>query len=71
MIVRKMEGPHYHKKNRTALPGKGFEGSSNREKSFDQYMLEAFRGEMVQDGERFSSKLSGLAKDNLIRLSQI
>ena len=65
-----MEGPIYYKKNRTALAGKGAK-SANREKSFDQYLLEAFNGEVVQNGKDFSSSLSKLTRDNLIRLSDM
>ena len=68
MIVKKMEGPIYYKKNREALAGKGVK-SANKEKSFDQYLLEAFNGEMVQDGNKFSSTLSNMTRENLIRLS--
>ena len=46
-------------------------GAVYREKSFDQVLLEAFDGEVVQRGERFSSSVSQLQKENLIRLSQL
>ena len=72
MIVKQMESPIYHRRKRESLPGKGMEsGAVNREKSFDQFLLEAFDGEVVQRGERFSSSVSQLQKENLIRLSQL
>ena len=73
MIVRKMESPLYQKKRREPLTGKGVEvpSAANSEKSFDQYLLEAFDGEVVRDGKDFSGNLSDLTRDNLIRLSQL
>jgi len=70
MIVKKMEGPIYYKKNRAALTGKGA-SSANNEKSFDQYLLEAFEGNVVQNGDTFSPKISKLTQENLIRLSKM
>ena len=71
MVVKKLENPIYYRRNRQALPGKGVEISGrNHEKTFDQYLLEAFDGEVVQNGGRFSKNISPMAKDNLIRLSQ-
>lgn len=72
MIVKKMESPVYHKRNRDSLPGKGMEiRPGNAEKSFDQYLLEAFNGEVVRDGSKYSNGLSTMTKENLIRLSSL
>ncbi|MCB1309173.1 MAG: hypothetical protein KDK30_13365 [Leptospiraceae bacterium] len=72
MIVRKMDNPVFHRRKREGLPGRGMEDRAvNREKSFDQYLLEAFDGEVVRDGKDFSGNLSDLTRDNLIRLSQL
>lgn len=72
MIVKKMENPVYHRRRRTSLPGRGVaEQPVNHEKSFDQYLLEAFQGEVVQKGNQFSNKVSSLTKENLLRLNRI
>jgi hypothetical protein len=71
MIVKQAESPIYHRRKRTSLPGKGMEsGAVNREKSFDQYLIEAFDGEVVKEGNHFGD-VSALTRDNLIRLSRI
>lgn len=70
MIVKEMENPVYHRRKRSSLPGKGGEArAGNREKSFDQYLLEAFQGEVVRSGDQFDSSVSRLTRENLIRLS--
>lgn len=72
MIVRKMENPVFHKRKRTSLPGRDIEDQAiNQEKGFDQHLLEAFSGEVVQKGNLFSTKVTPLTRDNLIRLGQI
>ncbi|MCB1169428.1 MAG: hypothetical protein KDK25_03795 [Leptospiraceae bacterium] len=73
MIVRKMESPLYQKKRREPLTGKGVEvpSAANSEKSFDQYLLEAFEGEVVRQDSQFKADLSELQRENIIRLSQM
>ena len=73
MIVRKLETPLYQKRKREPLAGQGVENAAaaNAEKSFDQYLLEAFQGEVVRKDDSFQGKLSDLQRDNIIRLSQI
>ncbi|MCB1140581.1 MAG: hypothetical protein KDK23_17615 [Leptospiraceae bacterium] len=73
MIVRKLETPLYQKRKREPLAGQGVEhaAAANAEKSFDQYLLEAFQGEVVRKDDSFQGKLSDLQRDNIIRLSQI
>ncbi|HMU82121.1 MAG TPA: hypothetical protein PKE49_05085 [Leptospiraceae bacterium] len=72
MIVSKLESPLYHRQKREGLPGRGYEApvAANR-KSFDQYLLEAFQGEVVQEGKRFSSGISPLQRENLIKLGRV
>ena len=70
MIVQKMENPVFHKRKRESLAGRDFEAAVNNEKSFEQYLIDAFQGEMVQKGDQFSHKISNLTKENLIRLNQ-
>jgi len=69
MIVKKLESPVYYRKKREALPGRGVEYSHGSEKTFEEYLLEAFNGKKVQEGNRFSNDLSQMTKENLIRLS--
>lgn len=72
MIVKKMESPVYYRRSREGLPGKGIDARPvNEEKSFDQYLIEAFQGEVVRDGNKYSKELSSLTKENLIRLSSL
>ena len=72
MIVKKLESPVYHRRPRRSLAGRGGDNDSFAEsKSFDQYLIEAFQGEVVQKGDRFSGKVSALQQENLIRLSRI
>ncbi len=70
MIVKQAESPIYQRRKRASLPGKGADARAvNREKSFDQYLIEAFDGEVVKEGNRFGN-VSDMTRDNLIRLSQ-
>lgn len=72
MIVRKIDAHVFQKPRRNALTGKGWDmRAKNQEKGFEQYLIEAFQGEVVQDGKHFSSELTSLARRNLVRLSQI
>lgn len=72
MVVKKLESPLYYRRRRESLPGKGVEEEpKNREKTFDQYLLDAFGGEVVQEGNKISPRVSNITRDNLIRLSQI
>ncbi|BDA79685.1 LIC12298 family protein [Leptospira kobayashii] len=70
MIVRSIHQPAYNRKE-GGLPGKGpKKGFANNSggKSFEEYLLEAFQGEVVQKGEWVSPKLSDLGQKNLRRL---
>ncbi len=71
MVVKQMENPVFHRRKREGLAGRAVEPrTGNREKSFDQYLIEAFQGEVVRRGDDFASSVSQLTRDNLIRLSQ-
>lgn len=73
MIVKSLESPVYYRRKRGALPGRGVEVAAPKAhtRSFDQYLLEAFHGEVVQQGDRISGKLSDMTRENLIRLSEM
>lgn len=72
MIVKEAENPIYHRRKRESLPGRGLDArAGNHEKSFDQYLLEAFQGEVVKTGDRFADNVSNLTRENLIRLSSV
>ena len=70
MIVKKINSQAFHRPKRQGLPGKGlYIRPKNQEKGFDQYLIEAFQGELVKENRGFSARLSPLAHDNLLRLS--
>jgi len=72
MIVKKLESPVYYRRHRQSLRGQGgAQAAPAMDKSFDQYMLEAFQGEVVQEGKQFSKSVSSLTRENLIRLGQL
>ena len=76
MMVHRADARVFHRQHRGALTGQGLDDNNrahNQEKGFEQYLIEAFQGEVVQNGDNFaaSKKLSPLARKNLIRLSQI
>ncbi|MCB1172333.1 MAG: hypothetical protein KDK39_02150 [Leptospiraceae bacterium] len=72
MIVKKLENPVYHKRERVSLPGRDFtQAAANQDKSFDQYLLEVFEGEVVQQGSLFSTRVTPLTRENLISLENI
>jgi hypothetical protein len=71
MIVKNLESPVFYKKKRQPMTGRGVDSPKrNDQKTFDQYLIEAFQGEVVQRGQNFNRKLSDLTRDNLIRLGQ-
>lgn len=70
MIVKEIDNQVFQRTRKEGLPGKGLrEKPSQQEKSFDQYLIEAFKGEVVKSEKHFSKDLSKLTRDNLIRLS--
>ncbi len=69
MIVRKIASQVFQKSKRKGLLGKGINVElGNREKGFEQYLLEAFQGEIVKKKDQFSQKLSPLTRKNLTYL---
>ena len=72
MIVKKIDNQAFHRSRRKALPGKGFNlHFVKEEKGFQQYLLEAFQGELSQDRNNFSEKLSKMQKDNFAYLNKL
>ncbi|MCZ8156338.1 MAG: hypothetical protein O9264_09495 [Leptospira sp.] len=71
MIVRSIHQPAYNRHKESGLAGqgpkKGFSQGSNG-KTFEEYLTEAFQGEVVQNGNWVSPKLSDLGQKNLRRL---
>ncbi|TGL61248.1 hypothetical protein EHQ58_05575 [Leptospira ognonensis] len=71
MIVRSIHQPAYNRHKESGLAGqgpkKGF-SQSNGGKTFEEYLTEAFQGEVVQKGEWLSPKLSEMGQKNLRRL---
>ncbi|MDF3819291.1 hypothetical protein P3G55_05240 [Leptospira sp. 96542] len=71
MIVRSIQQPAYSSRRDSGLPGqgpkKGFSQNSNG-KTFEEYLMDAFQGEVVQNGTWVSPNLSDLGKKNLKRL---
>lgn len=71
MIVKQLESPIYYKRKRKALPGRGPESDAGEErKSFEEYLIEAFQGEVVRKDDEFSRKMSQMTRENLIRLGE-
>lgn len=71
MIVKTIDSPVFYRKKRNALPAKGVERKHHPDKSFDQFLIEAFGGEVVQKNKEYSPELSFLSRENLIRLSKV
>jgi hypothetical protein len=71
MIVRSIQQPAYNRHRDSGLAGqgpkKGF-SQNNGGKTFEEYLMEAFQGEVVQKGNWVSPDLSELGKKNLKRL---
>jgi len=72
MIVKRLESPVYYRRKRQSLPGRGAEARNlEHNRSFEEYLLEAFQGEVVQKGKEVAKHLSPLTQKNLIKLSQL
>jgi len=70
MIIRSLTQPEYQRSQK-GVPGYGPSrkaSSSMDGKSFEEYLMEAFQGEVVQDNSWFSSNMSDLSRRNLERL---
>lgn len=69
MMIQKLESPVYYRRKREARTGRVVE--SVVDKSFDQYLIEAFRGDVVSENGKIKGNVSNLTRENIIRLSQI
>jgi hypothetical protein len=72
MVIKSLEYPVYQRQRRGGLAGevrqmRGIPKASY-EKTFEDYLSEVFSGEVVQDGNRFSSSLSELTIRNLRKI---
>ncbi len=74
MIVRSISGPSYHGPRREALAGRGWDhkglahAHQKGKRDFQQYLIDAFAGDLVQEGESMQARLSPLTKSKLLRL---
>ncbi|WP_108976444.1 LIC12298 family protein [Leptospira ryugenii] len=71
MIVRSIHQPAYNRHKESGLSGQGPKrgfASSQEGKTFEEYLMEAFQGEVVQKGDWVSPKLSDLGQRNLKRM---
>jgi len=71
MVIRSIQQPAYNRNRESGLAGQGARKalSSSGDKSFEQILLEAFQGEVVQKGAWVSPEVSPLGQRNLRRLS--
>lgn len=71
MIVRKIQSPIYHRRRPAPLPGRGNDTRQPElfRSSFEEALLEAVQGDIVRQGDQFSSSLRSFQRENIIRLS--
>jgi len=69
MMIQKLDSPVYYRRKREAKPGRIVE--SRVDKSFDQYLIEAFKGDVVSENGKIKENVSSLTRENIFRLSQI
>ena len=72
MMIKTLQKPVY-KRQKRGLPGAGLRRLGISEspylgKTFEDYLMEMFHGEVVFDGGRFSSTLSDMMKKNLEKI---
>ena len=68
MIIRSLEHPVYYRRKKGGLSGAELKPKPVQDrysKTFEEYLSEAFQGEVVQNGAWFSNQLSDLTKRNL------
>lgn len=70
MIVNRLESPVYYRRKRGAVATQRVERVEESQKSFDDYLLEAFQGEVVAQNSQVSDRLSNLTRENIIRLGR-
>jgi hypothetical protein len=71
MIIKSLEHPVYYRRKNGGLAGAGLKTKPIQEessKTFEEYLSEAFQGEVVQNGSWFSKSLSDLTVRNLRRI---
>lgn len=72
MVIRSLDFPIYNRPKK-GLAGEGlqFKGAKKRvpqERTFEDFLIESFQGEVVQNGSWFSTKLSDRMKKNIKRI---
>jgi len=71
MVIRSIQQPGYQRNRETGLPGAVAKRTlAASGKSFDQVLLEAFQGDVVQEGNWTSGQVSSLAQRNLDRMRE-
>lgn len=74
MIIRSLENPVYSRKRKGGLPGAGpihkaqYSPKKDTGKSFEDFLQEAFDGEVIQKGAWFSNNITDLTKKNLRKI---
>ncbi|WCL50274.1 hypothetical protein [Leptospira sp. GIMC2001] len=72
MVIRSLYQPVYHREKKGGLPGAVSQPVKNRaddgNKTFEDYLTDSFRGEVVQQGTWFAPQISELSKRNLRKL---
>ena len=72
MVIKSLEYPVYQRQRRGGLAGEVRKlhtiPYSKYERTFEDYLAEVFSGEVVQDGNKFSSSLSELTIRNLKKI---
>lgn len=72
MVIRSLEFPAYNRPKKglsgEGLQFKGIKKSVPQERTFEDYLCETFKGEVVQSGNWFSAKLSDRMKKNLRKI---
>ncbi len=71
MIIRSLEHPVYYRRKKGGLSGAELKPKPVQDrysKTFEEYLTEAFQGEVVQNGAWFSNQLSDLTKRNLKKI---
>lgn len=70
MVIKSLEYPVNYRRKTAGLAGTGSAKTlvKNSVKSFEEYLMEAFQGELVQNGNLFSAHLSAQTKTNLSKI---
>ncbi len=71
MIIKSLENPVYYRRRKGGLAGNTalkLKPATNSTKSFEEFLTEAFQGEVVQNGQNYSKNLSALTVRNLKKI---